>query len=100
MKKLTTLSDGSILATWDNVRGALDSAQYIRHRDAVWEVAESGQVTRAFGGLRMHPGEPLELAVRRGLAGERGAPRSTRKIFAGVVILALVVALFNLNHLG
>jgi hypothetical protein len=97
--KLTTLADGSVLATWPNERGYLDSAQYVRHRDRVFQVSERGSLLPAFGGLHMHHKEPLDLAVRRGLSGERGAPRIdwprvARRVLLGAIVTALIVYTF------
>jgi hypothetical protein len=97
--ELTTLADGSVLATWPNERGSLDSAQYVRHRDSVFEVSARGSLLPAFGGLRMHHKEPLDLAVRRGLAGERGAPRIdwprvARRVLLGAIVTAMIVYTF------
>jgi hypothetical protein len=90
--KLTTLSDGSILTTWDNDRGFLDAEIYIAHKGRVWTVADRGALVPAFGGLKMHYKEPLALAVRRGLNGERGTPSSIWPAVINVVFIAAAIA--------
>lgn len=97
--KLTTLADGSVLTSVPNERGSLDCAQYVRHRDRVFQITERGSLHPAFGGLRLHHKEPLDLAVRRGLAGERGAPRIdwprvARRVLLGAIVTAMIVYTF------
>lgn len=96
MPKLTTLCDGSLLMTWSNDRGTLDATQYVVHRGRVHAVHDRGVLVPAFDGLRLHHKEPLELAVRRGLAGERGtqvidAPHVARMLLVGAVVVAAYV---------
>lgn len=90
--KLTTLSDGSILATWDNDRNYINAEQYVCYRDRLWVVSARGALLPAFGGLRRHPGEPIELAVRRGLNGERGTPAVDWPHVARMTLLCAVLA--------
>lgn len=93
MPKLTTLADGSVLMTWPNGRGGIDSEQYVVHRGHLWIVSHRGALVPAFNGLRILHKETVETAVRRGLAGERGTPpidwsHVARVVLAGAAITA------------